>query len=137
MFGRALSDVHADFFSLQKGDPAEAEIRGRELDCWRRGNLWNFAADINDFSDMAALIANFDLVVSVDTSTAHIAAAPGKPTWILSRFDRCWRWLLDRDDRPWHRSVKLYRQDASRSWEPVLRRTAADLTALADQHRQT
>ena len=135
IFARALSGIDADFFSLQKGEPAESEIRGRKSDYWPRANFHNFAADIKDFSDTAALIENLDLVVSVDTSTAHLAAALGKPTWILNRFDTDWRWLLDRDDSPWYRSVKLYQQDESRSWEPVLRRVAGDLTQFAHEHR--
>ena len=83
--------------------------------------------DLHDFSDTAALIANLDLVVSVDTSTAHLAAALGKPTWILSRYDNCWRWLEGRDDSPWYASVKLYRQGADRDWAPTLARVAHDL----------
>jgi tetratricopeptide (TPR) repeat protein len=134
-FARALREVEVDFFSLQKGDPAESEIRGREAQYWPRGNFHNFASDIADFSDTAALVANLDLVVSVDTSTAHLAAALGKPTWILSRFDGCWRWLLEREDSPWYRSVRLYRQDDSQSWEPVLSRVAADLTRRAREPR--
>jgi len=135
MFARALNTIDADFFSLQKGDPAESEIRGREIEYWPRGNFHNFAAELKDFVDTAALIANLDLVVTVDTSTAHLAAALGKPTWILNRFDTDWRWLLDRDDSPWYRSVRLYRQDESQSWEPVLRRLAADLAKLAEEQR--
>jgi hypothetical protein len=135
IFARALGVVDVDLFSLQKGDPAESEIRHRELEYWPRGNFHNFAEDITDFVDTAALVANLDLVVSVDTSTAHLAAALGKPTWILNRFDNDWRWLRDREDNPWYRSVKLYRQGESRSWEPVLRRVVADLTTLANEHR--
>jgi hypothetical protein len=135
LFAGALNAIDADFFSLQKGDPAEADIRGRELDYWPNGNFHNFAGDISDFSDTAALIANLDLVVTVDTATAHLAAALGKPTWILNRFATDWRWLLDRDDSPWYRSVKLYRQDDSRNWEPVLQRVAADLAKRAREHR--
>jgi len=134
-FARALNGIDIDFFSLQKGDPAEAEIRGHELVYWPRGNFHNFAGEIKDFSDTAALIANLDLVISVDTATAHLAAALGKPTWILNRFDTDWRWLLDRDDSPWYRALKLYRQDESRRWEPVLQRVAADLTKHANEPR--
>jgi tetratricopeptide (TPR) repeat protein len=135
MFARELNHVDADFISLQKGEPAESEIRSRESEYWHRGNLHNFTDEIKDFSDTAALIANLDLVVSVDTSTAHLSAALGKRTWILNRFDTCWRWLLDRDDSPWYPSVTLYRQDESQRWEPVLRRVAADLTKLANELR--
>ena len=87
--------------------------------------------EISDFSDTAALVANLDVIVSVDTSTAHLSAALGKPTWILNRFDSCWRWLLEREDSPWYQSVKLYRQAEDQLWQPVLRRVASDLTKLA------
>ena len=124
---RALGPVRADFFSLQKGEPAESEIFKREHVFWPEGNFYNYANELHDFADTAALIANLDLVVAVDTSTAHLAAAMGKPTWILNRFDTCWRWLLDRNDSPWYDAVTLYRQDQHRSWEPVLRRVVHDL----------
>ncbi|HXR88639.1 MAG TPA: tetratricopeptide repeat protein, partial [Stellaceae bacterium] len=135
LFARALSVIDAEFFSLQKGDPAESEIRGREAEFWPRGNLHNLAAGIEDFADTAALVANLDLVISVDTSSAHLAAALGTPTWILNRLDGDWRWLLDRDDSPWYRSARLYRQDESQSWEPVLQHVADDLAQLASLDR--
>ena len=127
LFSRHLDIEGVDFFSLQKGDPAESEIRGREGEYWRRSRLYNYATELNDFADTAGLIANLDLVISVDTSTAHLAAAMGKPTWILNRYDTCWRWLLDRDDSPWYASVKLYRQHQNRDWIPVLERINRDL----------
>ena len=130
VFAGALRSIDVDFFSLQKGDPAESAIHGRELEYWPQGNFFNFASELKDFSDTAALIENLDVVVSVDTATAHVAAALGKPTWILNRFDSCWRWLRDRDDSPWYPSVRLYRQCSACQWEPVLQRIADDLSAL-------
>jgi hypothetical protein len=91
----------------------------------------NLVDRIVDFADTAAIIANLDLVISVDTSTAHVAAAMGKPTWILNRFETCWRWFLDRNDSPWYPAVRLYRQEADRDWRPVLKRVAADLVHLS------
>jgi len=125
-----------DFYSLQKGDPAESELRGREGEYWRRGRLYNYASELHDFADTAGLIANLDLVISVDTSTAHLSAALGKPTWILNRYDTCWRWLLDRQDSPWYGSVKLYRQGADRDWGPVLSKVAEDLRELSTHQRR-
>jgi tetratricopeptide (TPR) repeat protein len=119
-FAQALQGLEVDFYSLQKGDPAESEIRGRELEFWPKGNFHNFVDELNDFSDTAALVDNLDLVVAVDTSTAHLAAAMGKPTWILNRFDTCWRWLLERSDSPWYDSVTLFRQNKQRDWSPAL-----------------
>ena len=58
---------------------------------------------------------------------AHLAAALGKPVWILSRFDNCWRWLLDRSDSPWYPTVRLYRQERYGDWNAVVQRVTTDL----------
>jgi ADP-heptose:LPS heptosyltransferase len=97
---------------------------------WNGPHLTDFTSLLTDFSDTAALIENLDLVISVDTSTAHLAGALGKPTWILNRFDACWRWLLDRQDTPWYPTVRLYRQDAPGDWSGMLERVRRDLDAL-------
>jgi hypothetical protein len=131
LFARALDIAGIDFVSLQKGDPAESQLRRREGELWRAGRLVNAAAELNDFADTAGLIMNLDVVISVDTSTAHLAGALGKPTWILNRYDTCWRWLLEREDSPWYGSVKLYRQAADRDWKPILDKVAGDLRVRA------
>jgi tetratricopeptide (TPR) repeat protein len=123
-----INTSEIDFYSLQKGEPAESELLRRKQEVWPETNLFNFANELRDFSDTAALIENLDLVISVDTSTAHLAAAMGKPTWILNRYDSCWRWLLDRDDSPWYPTVKLYRQQRLGDWESVLERVNTDLS---------
>jgi hypothetical protein len=74
-----------DFYSLQKGEPAESELLQPKQEVWPETNLFNVAHELKYFSDIAALIENLDLVITVDTSTAHLAAAMGKPTWILNR----------------------------------------------------
>lgn len=89
----------------------------------------DLTSGITDFADTAALIAGLDLVISVDTSTAHLAAAMGTPVWLLSRFDGCWRWLMERDDSPWYPTLRLYRQPKAGDWETPLARMAADLAA--------
>lgn len=100
---------------------------------WPLGNLNIFTDELQDFSDTAALIENLDLVISVDTSTAHLSAALGKPTWILNRFDNCWRWLMNRDDSPWYKSVKLYKQPLHGDWETVLSLAKEDLMKLLNK----
>jgi tetratricopeptide (TPR) repeat protein len=129
-FAQALSGLEVDFYSLQKGDPAESEIQGREQEFWPQGNFHNFASELQDFSDTAALVDNLDLVVAVDTSTAHLAAAMGKPTWILNRYDTDWRWLLGREDSPWYHSVRQFRQDIQRDWLTVVHRVAMQIQVV-------
>jgi lipoprotein NlpI len=97
-----------DFYSLQKGDPAEAELIAKQEALWP--DIVNCVQWLDDFSDTAALIENLDLIISVDTSTAHLAGALGKPVWILNRYDSCWRWLRGRSDSPWYPSAKIYQQ---------------------------
>jgi len=78
------------------------------------------AYPLNDFADTAALIATLDYVITIDTSVAHVAAALGKPTWILLPFAPDWRWLLGRDDSPWYPSVRLFRQALPGNWQGVI-----------------
>ncbi|RKP55693.1 tetratricopeptide repeat protein [Pararobbsia silviterrae] len=114
----ALFDVEGvQFFSLQIGAAATQRDALRDVD-----RLADLTGSIADFADTADLIDALDLVISVDTSTAHLAGAMGKPVWILNRFDTCWRWLLERDDSPWYPSARLFRQPALGAWEPVVER---------------
>ncbi len=85
-----------------------------------------FQDDLN-FDATAALCECLDLVISVDTSIAHLSAALGQKTWILLPFNADCRWLLDRSDSPWYRSATLYRQTRCGDWDGVLTRVAADL----------
>jgi tetratricopeptide (TPR) repeat protein len=80
-----------------------------------------------DFADTAALCECMDVVISVDTSLAHLSGALGRRTWLLLPFNPDWRWLLDRDDSPWYPSMTLYRQKAAGDWNGVFDRVAADL----------
>jgi hypothetical protein len=85
---------------------------------------------IEDFDDTAALCQCLDLVVSVDTSVAHLAAGLGRPTWILLPFAPDWRWMIEREDSPWYASVRLLRQGPDRAWASVLARLAHALAGL-------
>jgi hypothetical protein len=78
------------FVSLQKGDPA-----ARALAAPPELKLHDFTEELEDFADTAALVDGLDLVISVDTSVAHLAGAMGKPVWLLNRYDTCWRWMAD------------------------------------------
>jgi ADP-heptose:LPS heptosyltransferase len=86
---------------------------------------------LSDFTDTAAVIANLDLVISVDTSVVHLAGAMGKPIWTLLPFSPDWRWLLDRQDSPWYPTMRLFRQPVPGRWSPVMSNIAATLQNLA------
>jgi ADP-heptose:LPS heptosyltransferase len=118
-----LLDADAKFVSLQK------DVRGDDAATLRdRSDVLDFSDALRDFSDTAALIANLDLVISVDTSVVHLVGALGKPVWVLLPFIPDWRWLLDRDDSPWYPTARLFRQDETRSWAPVVARVRAALS---------
>jgi ADP-heptose:LPS heptosyltransferase len=86
-----------------------------------------------DFADTAAVISLLDLVVTVDTSVAHLAAALGKPTWILLPIGPDFRWLLGREDSPWYPSARLFRQQRFGDWESVIQRVSAEIGTLTAQ----
>ncbi len=114
------------FVSLQKGNAA-AQAAAPDVGV----SLHDWTDELGDFADTAALIEALDLVITVDTSVAHVAGALGKPVWILNRFDGCWRWLLDRDDSPWYPTARLFRQPAPGDWDSVIAAVAAALRGVA------
>jgi Flp pilus assembly protein TadD len=109
------------FVSLQK-DLSPPPVPGLEM--------IDVMAGMDDFADTAALIASLDLVISVDTSVAHLAAGLGGPVWLLSRYDGCWRWLRDRSDSPWYPTLRLYRQARPNDWPEAVVRVRRDLEAV-------
>jgi ADP-heptose:LPS heptosyltransferase len=120
-----LSGFH--FFSLQKGGGAVSEALP----------LTDYMDEMSDFADTAALIANLDLVIAVDTAVAHLAAALGKPVWVLNRFDSCWRWLRDRQDSPWYPSVRLFRQPEPGNWQAVIEKVIEELLLVSGESLTT
>jgi len=80
-----------------------------------------------DFVDTAAMMANLDLVISIDTASAHLAGAMGRPVWTLLTSDPDWRWLCGREDSPWYPTMRLFRQRQAGDWDDVLSRVAAAL----------
>ncbi|MGA2582087.1 MAG: tetratricopeptide repeat protein [Tepidisphaeraceae bacterium] len=110
------------FCSLQKGDAAaEAKNPPKGM------NLVDFSDRINDFADTAAIIANLDLVISVDTAVAHLAGAMGKPVWLLIQVASDWRWMLNRDDSPWYPSMRIFRQNKLKDWQTPIGRLSESL----------
>lgn len=85
---------------------------------------------LKDFSDTAALVDAMDLVITVDTSVAHLAGAMGKPVWILLPYNSDWRWLLNRDDSPWYPSARLFRQERPGDWSRPLQAMMKALAVL-------
>jgi ADP-heptose:LPS heptosyltransferase len=122
-----LNNPNINFYSLQKGEAAETELAKLKNKKWKGPRIIDYTQDFTDLSDTAALIENLDLVITVDTSVAHLAAGLGKPTWILNRFDSCWRWMRNRDDSPWYSAVKLYTQETYGDWDSVLKKVNTDL----------
>ena len=116
-----LCDLDAGFVSLQK-DP-----RADDKALIDPAGIIDLSADLTDFEETAALVSCLDLVISVCTSTAHLAGALGRPTWTLLSYSPDFRWLLDRDDSPWYPTMRLFRQDQSRDWDELVDRVSAEL----------
>jgi hypothetical protein len=103
------------WINLQIDADAEQEARLESLGVSR------YPGTVQSFADTAALMQHLDVVVGVDTAVSHLAAATGRPTWImLNRYSTDWRWLLDRSDSPWYPTVRLFRQTNYGEWSPVL-----------------
>jgi tetratricopeptide (TPR) repeat protein len=147
--GQSRSDMPHAFamdrrrsLSLQDLEPLAALSRGRDVRLVSlqfgppAGQLKNppdglvivdGLAGVKDFADTAAIVSQLDLVIAVDTSTAHLAGAMGKPVWLLSRFDACWRWMLGRSDSPWYPTMTLFRQSSPNAWGEVIAEVARRL----------
>jgi TPR repeat/Tetratricopeptide repeat/Glycosyltransferase family 9 (heptosyltransferase) len=119
-FASILGAPGVAFISLQKHDNPSAQTSDARLLDW--------TDELHDFADTAALIDALDLVISVDTAVIHLAGSLGKPTWLLNRFDTCWRWLLNRDDSPWYPTVRQFRQPSPGDWNSVLATVRAFLS---------
>jgi tetratricopeptide (TPR) repeat protein len=121
-----LADLpNLNFFSLQKGPAA-----GQMSDSTLRLRLIDHTARLHDFADTAAMISLLDVVITVDTSVAHLAGAMGKPTWVLLPKVPDWRWMLDRADSPWYPTVRLMRQRQAGEWAGVIDAVASALQSI-------
>ncbi|MGW1421945.1 tetratricopeptide repeat protein [Bradyrhizobium manausense] len=117
-----LLDLDVQFVSLQKG----ARDQDRAF-LGERRDIVDLTQHLTDFSETAALISCLDLVISVDTSAAHLAGALGAPVWTMVPFNPDWRWLLNRGDSPWYRSMRLFRQPKRGDWASVVVDVRAEL----------
>lgn len=125
---RALSPIlslEATFVSVQK-DPRDHD----RIALSERANLIDASEHLTDFVATAALLSCLDLVITVDTSVAHLAGALGRPVWILLPYTPDYRWLLDREDSPWYPTARLFRQDATRDYGQVVERIKSELQSL-------
>jgi tetratricopeptide (TPR) repeat protein len=113
------------WFSLQAGD------RSGDISSFGGANIADLSPWLVDFAETAAAICRLDLVISVDTSVAHLAGALGRPTWLLLRYPPEWRWLLKREDSPWYPTARLFRQRQEGDWPHVAREIAAALAQMA------
>jgi len=114
-----------DFVSLMfdRGIGQIAQLPGRQP-------LRDPSAHLADFADTAALVAELDLVIAVDTAVAHLAGALGKPVWVLLPFSPDWRWMLGRDDSPWYPTARLFRQQRPAQWDSVIAAVRKELQKL-------
>jgi tetratricopeptide (TPR) repeat protein len=116
-----LLDAGAHFVSLQKSPGPEEQA------LLEQAGVIDLTLDLTDFAETAALVSCLDLVITVDTSVAHLAGALGRPTWVLLPYFPDYRWLLDRDDSPWYPTMRLFRQTETRDWGDVIARVRAEL----------
>lgn len=115
------------FHSLQVGGAQEIPLRYD----FSKERVKVHAEQLTNFDETAALISNLDLVITVDTSIAHIAGALGKPAWTMLPFNSCWRWGGENENNYWYRSMKLFRQSNDRLWGPVIAKVNAALSTWA------
>jgi tetratricopeptide (TPR) repeat protein len=122
-----VANTRATFFSLQV--PAARDA----VTAFPAGSIVDLAPDLGDFAETAAVIANLDLVISVDTAVAHLAGALARPVWLLLPYAPEWRWLLDRDDSPWYPTMRLFRQGKAGDWESLVERVTEVLSAWCSE----
>jgi hypothetical protein len=113
------------WFSLQAGH------RSGEISSVGGVKIADLSPWLADFAETAAAVSRLDLVISVDTSVAHLAGALGRPTWLLLRYPPEWRWLLEREDSPWYPTARLFRQRKEGDWFGVAREVAVALAQMA------
>jgi len=120
-FFRLLNTPSVAFYSLQKGPRAAELTQSCELP------VQDLSSHLCDFADTAAAVAQLDLVITVDTSVAHLAGAMNKPVWVLLSFSADWRWMLGREDSPWYPSMRLFRQEFPGDWAGLLQQVETAL----------
>lgn len=118
-----LAIERISFISLQLSPPEGFQFNDPRL--------FECSSELTDFNQTAALIASLDLVITIDTATAHLAGALGIPTWLMLPAVPDWRWLLDREDSPWYPSMRIFRQPTPGAWEPVIAMISRQLGTIS------
>ncbi len=124
-FTQLLDIAQVSFYSLQK------EVSEGDRALLHQTNIQDLSQYLGDFTDTAAIISQLDLVITVDTSVAHLAGAIGKPVWLLLSYIPDWRWLLEREDSPWYPTMKLFRQPSLGDWDSVFHKLKTSLQTLS------
>ena len=117
-----LTDCEADFYGLQKDVTSDGDLASDKSD-----RVTNLGPDLDDFAETAAVIAQLDLVISIDTAVAHLAGALGKPVWIMLSHLQDWRWLREGPTTPWYPTARLFRQSTPNDWSDVLNAVKPEL----------
>jgi ADP-heptose:LPS heptosyltransferase len=130
-FAKLFSVPNLDFISVQK------EVSETQAAILREHGVMEIGREFADFADTAAVVAMLDLLVTVDTSVAHLAGAMGKAVALLVAFSPDFRWLLDRTDSPWYPSMRLFRQTTIGDWDGTLARLRQELTDLARRPKRS
>jgi cytochrome c-type biogenesis protein CcmH/NrfG len=125
IFASLLDSTHVNWISLQVGKRAD-DLAGT------RYHVIDLSKDLMDFSETAGVIANLDLVITVDSAVAHLAGALGQKTWLLLPFNPDWRWQLDREDSPWYPTLRLFRQHEMDTWPEVLAEVKKSLMEILE-----
>lgn len=127
---RPLLDLDAQFISLQR-EMAPAD----SINLANMPAIAGHGESLTDFADTAALLANLDLLISVDTAVVHLAGALGKTVWVMNRYAPCWRWLRGRSDSPWYPTARLFKQPTFGNWAGVVAQVRQALTEVLGSSR--
>lgn len=120
-FLQLLEIPGVSLYSLQKGQSVQ-DLIGTPIH--------NLEAQLKDFADTAAVIAQLDLLITVDTAVGHLAGAMGKPAWVMLPFSSDWRWMLNREESPWYPTLRLFRQPQPQDWQAVFNQIKQELQAI-------
>ncbi len=109
---------------------AQKEVRSSDVEVFRTSSLIDASAELQDFYDTAQLCETMGLIISVDTSVAHLAGSLFVRTWLLLSFRADWRWGMDGPTTVWYPTITLYRQPEDHSWDPVIRSVMSDFSRV-------